>query len=392
MKTFRFRFFVLVLISFTLGCGEFLVPGILTNLANSFKMPLASIGLLVTVFALVYAISTPIITIFIGKYRYYKTFVLMMLVYIGGLILSAIATNYILLVISRVVTASVSGALLSVALTFGNAIASEKQRGMMISWVFSGFSIASVVGMPIGTYVTHVANWHVAFGVVVTMSVVTLVLGMLSLPKDLQAGYTKEDGNQFALLKDPLIIVGVLVPLFGSSGINVFHTYVAPIITDELHFGAEMLSVLLSVIGIISIFSSQLSGVLANNHGLKKMPYVFVLQMALFAIVGSLYSNSLVSLLVIFILELTFSLLGSSIEIHFMDVAEKFYPQSMVFASSLNPVFFNLGISVGSASGSMIISSSGLKNLGFGSIGFIVIELCLLTILNKMISRRGLSE
>ncbi|AQW21516.1 MFS transporter [Lentilactobacillus curieae] len=392
MKSFNFRFFILVLISFTLGCGEFLVSGILNDLSNYFNHSLASVGLLVTVFALVYAISTPIITLLVGRYRYYRTFAVLMVIYILGLIMSATAINYPIMVISRIITASVSGALLSVALTFGNAIAPEEKRGFTIAWIFSGFSIASVVGIPVGTYVAHVASWHAAFWVVAILSLITFGLGLISLPNDLRAGYDDDQDSPLVLLKDPLIWVGVLVPLFWSAGINTFHTYIAPIITDILHFGPVMLSTLLAIIGVISIFSSQASGILANHHGLRKMPFIFIVEILLFLAVGFSYSNVAIALTLIFLMESMFNFLGSSIEIHFLDVAEEFYPQSVVFASSLNPVFFNLGISLGSASGSVIIDGPGLRYINYGSIVFIIVAFGLLTILNRMIAGRGLKE
>ncbi|GAY73380.1 arabinose efflux permease [Lentilactobacillus kosonis] len=380
------------MISFTLGCGEFLVSGILNDLANSFNHSLASVGLLVTIFALVYAICTPLITLFVGRFRYYQTFKILMVVYIAGLVMSALATSYLMMVIARIVTAAVSGALLSVALTFGNAIAPAEKRGFTIAWIFSGFSIASVVGLPVGTYVAHIAGWHSAFWVVAILSIITFGLSLLSLPSDLQADYDDAQGSPLVLLKDPLIWLGVLVPLFWSAGINTFHTYIAPIITDVLHFGPVMLSTILAIIGVISIVSSQISGILANHHGLRKMPAIFIIEICLFLAVGFAYNNVLLALTLIFLMESMFNFLGSSITIHFLDVAEKFYPQSVVFASSLNPVFFNLGISLGSASGSVIISNSGLKDINYGSIGFIMVAFVILIILNRLIVSSGLDK
>ncbi|WP_268912525.1 MFS transporter [Lentilactobacillus sp. SPB1-3] len=392
MKSFNFRFFILVLISFTLGCGEFLVSGILNDLASSFNHSLASVGLLVTIFALVYAICTPLITLFVGRFRYYQTFKILMVVYIIGLVLSALASTYWMMVLARIVTAAVSGSLLSVALTFGNAIAPPEKRGFTIAWIFSGFSIASVVGLPVGTYVAHIAGWQSSFWVVAILSIITFGLSLLSLPSDLKADYDEQQDSPLVLLKDPLIWLGVLVPLFWSAGINTFHTYIAPIITDVLHFGPVMLSTILAVIGIISIFSSQMSGILANHHGLRKMPIIFVVEIVLFLVIGFAYQNVALALTLIFLMESMFNFLGSSITIHFLDVAEKFYPQSVVFASSLNPVFFNLGISLGSASGSAIISGPGLRYINYGSIGFIIISLGILLLLNRQIVVRKLDK
>ena len=387
MKTYKFRFVVLVLIGFTLGCSEFLVSGIISDISKYFDKSISTVGLLVTIFAFVYAVSTPIVTLVVGKFKYFNSFVVMMILYIIGNLMSATAINYLMLLMSRVLTAAVSGALLSIALTYGNAIAPPKSRAFMISWIFSGFSIATVAGLPIGTYIAHVANWHYSFWAVIVLSVITLFFGIMSLPRDLRAQVGTTSDNQLALMKDPLIIVGILIPIFNAGASNLFNTFLAPLFTEVLKFSATELSLMLSVIGVLSIASSQIAGWLANHNGLRKIPYIFVIQFILFVTIYFVFGNTWISLLWILALELTFNMVGSSIQIHFFDVAEKSYPQSMVLASSLNPVFFNLGISLGSASGSFSVAKYGLTSIGFGSAIFVVFSFIVLLILNKMIKK-----
>lgn len=386
MKSFKARFLILVLIAFTLGCSEFLITGILSDISLEFHKSLSTVGLLVTVFAFVYAVSTPIVTIIVGKFKYYWSFVGLMIIYILGNIMSATVTTYPLLVASRVITAAVSGALLSVALTYGNAIAPPEKRAFMVSWIFSGFSIATIVGLPMGTYIAHISNWHNSFWAVILLSVVIMALAMISLPKDLQAQVGNQSAKQLDLMKDPLIIIGILLPIFNAAGVNVFNTYIAPIFTNILKFSPSELSLLLSIVGILSITSSQIAGWLANHNGLRKIPYIFVVQFVLFSTIYFVFGSVWKSMIWIVILELTFNMVGSSIQIHFFDVAERSYPQSMVLASSLNPVFFNLGISLGSASGSVVVAKYGLNMVGFGSAIYVVVAFVILLILNKMIS------
>lgn len=192
MKSFNVRFAVLILIAFTLGCSEFLIVGILNDLAHDFNKSVATIGLLVTIFALVYSICTPLITMLASRFRYYNVTIILMLIYILGNILSAISVNYTMLVISRIITASVSGALISVALTFGNAISTPQRRAVVIAWIFSGFSIASVIGVPLGTYISTISSWHTAFWAIIVLSSITLLLAILSLPQDLKSTPAKK--------------------------------------------------------------------------------------------------------------------------------------------------------------------------------------------------------
>ncbi|GKQ43432.1 chloramphenicol resistance protein [Companilactobacillus sp. RD055328] len=386
MKSFNVRFAVLILIAFTLGCSEFLIVGILNDLALEFSKPVSTIGLLVTIFAFVYAICTPLITMLISKFKYYHAMIVLLLIYILGNILSATSINYSMLVISRVITAAVSGSLISIALTYGNAISTPQKRPVVIAWIFSGFSIATVVGVPVGTYISTISSWHIAFWVIIALSTVTLTLAILSLPQDLKSAPSKNGSNQLAIFKDKRIIIGLLIPVFVASATHVFNTFMAPIFTRLIDFNNMELSFILFIIGVISIISSQLAAVVATHGGLKLFPYILTAEIILFMLMPFSYHNSVFSVGVILTFELVTGLLGASITVHFFDVAEESYPQSMVLAASFNPVFFNLGISIGSATGSLIVSNLGLTSIGFGSTIYAVISLIAVIILNKILN------
>lgn len=112
LKKFRIQSFVLILLAFVLGFSEFIIVGILDDIASQFSVNIAVVGYLVTIFALVYAVSTPIITSLI-KSNLYRALLLLLGIFTLGNLLTAVAPNYSVLVISRVVTAIVSGAAIS---------------------------------------------------------------------------------------------------------------------------------------------------------------------------------------------------------------------------------------------------------------------------------------
>lgn len=144
MKLFKVQSLILISIAFVLGCSEYMIVGILDNLAKQFQSSISQIGYLVTGFALVYAISTPLITLTIGKKSLYQTLLILLSIFIIGNLLTVFANSYLVLALSRFITAASSGACIAVALAFANFIAPLKKRGWLVSWVFSGFSIASV--------------------------------------------------------------------------------------------------------------------------------------------------------------------------------------------------------------------------------------------------------
>src|SRR5699024_5548158 len=142
VKKFKRQSFVLILLAFVLGFSEFIIVGILDDIAQQFSVKISVVGYLVTIFALVYALSTPVVTSLLKSNLYCALLVLMGIFTLGNL-LTAIAPTYAVLVISRIVTALVSGTAISLAMTFSTAIAPLERRAWLVSWIFSGFSIAS---------------------------------------------------------------------------------------------------------------------------------------------------------------------------------------------------------------------------------------------------------
>ena len=186
MKKYRWQAIVFVLVAFMLGCNEFIVVGVLSDIAREFKIPVATVGYLVTIFATIYAISTPFITILTNRFSRYKTLMTLMVIFLIGNTLSGFAMNYGVLLLSRVVTAMVAGAIISLIMTFASTIAPREKRAGLVSWIFAGFSIASVFGVPIGTAISTSYSWHDAFYLISIISAITCVLLGWLLPRKVE--------------------------------------------------------------------------------------------------------------------------------------------------------------------------------------------------------------
>ncbi|MFK3588362.1 MFS transporter, partial [Lactobacillus sp. 23-2] len=164
-----------------LGCNEYMIVGVLPDISREIGAPLSRLGYLVTVFALVYAISTPLVT---SLTRYLKRHQLL----------------YLLL--SRILSATTAGAIISLVLVIANFVAPMDKRASLLSWVFAGFSIASIIGLPIGTLISTTWSWHASFWMISLLTVIVLVLVFLYVPKDTPQALSKQGQKQFAILKD----------------------------------------------------------------------------------------------------------------------------------------------------------------------------------------------
>ena len=387
MKEFKIQSFVLILISFILGFSEFIIIGILDDLAKEFSVSVATTGYLVTIFALVYAVSTPIITSTL-KNNLYHAMVVLALIFIFGNALTIFAPNYTVLVISRVIVAIVSGSLVSLSITFATVIAPMPKRAWLVSWIFSGFSVASVFGVPLGTWISTTFGWRFTFITITLLSIITVFLIIKTLPHNLMQ---EKQGNvlqQFVIFKDPRIYLSVFIQTCSLAGVYVFYTYLRPIFSKTLSFNPGIITLLLTIFGVMSLISNQASGRIANSKGLRSMPLLYLIEFIVLITMPLWLQNTWLGTVDIMLVGILMYLVNSPLQLHIMGVAENDYPQSLVLASSINSIFSNLGISLGSAAGGLVVSNFGLNNVGIGGAVFTAFALISTVMLNKVNAAR----
>lgn len=391
MVKYKIQTVVLVLIAFALGCNEFIIVGILSDISKQLAVSTSQIGYLVTLFALVYAISTPIITIFVSSFNRFKTFIALLIFFIISNTLSGLANSYTFLAFSRIITALVAGVIISIAMTFASVIAGPEKRGMIISWIFSGFSIASVFGVPMGTMISSMLGWRFAFYAISLVSIVTLIPATYLLPRNIKQVKSSLK-LQVSLIRDPRIYISMLLPMFSLAAVYTVYTYIQPLLSINLHFSIAGITWMLSAYGIATIISNQLSGKLVTHGGLKKMPVIYLIQTFILLALSISLKSQLTGVINIIFIGITMYLISSPVQIHFLNISEQDYPQSMVLASSLNSIFANFGISLGSASGSIMAFKVGLNNLGMIGAVYAVISMLLTIRLNKIVENYQISK
>lgn len=205
----------LVIVGFALGFAEFIVIGITPDIAEEYGISLASAGNLVGFFAISYAVSTPIIVLSTGRFRRFPLFVTFLAVFNAGNLLAIVAPTYETLLVARVLTAVVSGVLLSTVMTFINDIIPREKSARIISFVYAGFSVASVLGTPIGTLLADAFGIKAAFIAVEAVALVVTVLLLVSVPRSGSTDVSSRVRDQLVILKDRRIILVLIMKGFG---------------------------------------------------------------------------------------------------------------------------------------------------------------------------------
>ena len=389
-RFFNLPVIVLISLSFMLGMSEFIVVGILPDIAAGLKVSEVTVGNLVSLFAFVYAPVTPLGSALSARFPRFATHLTLVGVFLIGNVLCAFAPNYGVLVVARILIALVSGTLVAIAMTYAPDVTAERYRTKFIAWVFSGFSIASVVGVPVGTWVANTFGWRWAFHLVNVLTVALIVLMVMVLPRNshiVKIGFLP----QFRLFFDRRIQLGVLDVVFGAAATYVFYTYLTPIMRDEVHVPEQYLSVGLVIFGAACLWSNLYGGKLADRgRGVEPLTHIRPIYCAHAVLMASLIVAHWVPVygaLLLVVLGMFMYLQNSASQVLYMDVASQSHPGSLNLAASLNSMSFNIGIAVGSAVGGLVNTHLGLMWLGPVGAIFLLCAVGTTTLLRPFVAR-----
>lgn len=389
-RFFNLPVLILIASSFMLGMSEFIMVGILPDIAVGLKVSEVTVGNLVSLFAFVYAPVTPLGSALSARFPRFATHMTLIGVFLAGNLLCAFAPNYAVLMAGRILIALVSGTLVAIAMTYAPDVTTDTFRTKFIAWVFSGFSIASVVGVPVGTWVANAFGWRWAFHLVNALTVV-LIIGMVAvLPRN---SHVAKIGflSQFRLFFDRRIQLGVLDVVYGAAASYVFYTYLTPIMRDEVHVPEQYLSVGLVIFGAACLWSNLYGGKLADRgRGVEPLTHIRPIYCAHAVLMASLVVAHWVPVygaLLLVVLGMFMYLQNSASQVLYMDVASQSHPGSLNLAASLNSMSFNIGIAIGSAVGGVVNGHFGLMWLGPVGALFLVCAIAITTMLRPFVAQ-----
>ncbi|MCC9625190.1 MFS transporter [Thalassospira sp. MA62] len=352
----------LSLLTFVLGTSEFVIVGILPDIASGLSISIATAGSLVSAFAISFAVGTPITMSLTSHLPKRKLMLGLTILFTVLNLLSSLAPMYEWLLVLRMLTAVVTGVLISLAMLVASESVPPAKRGVAVSFIFGGFTMANVFGVPIGTFIGQQAGWESTFWLTTLLGAVAWIAIYRVLPNHL----SQEKASlreQMALLTNPRILIAFLIPAFGFGATYVVYTYLVPILKDVLGVPVAWVSPILFAYGFISIFSNIAAGKIASHNPIGRLRFVFLVQAFVLAALFVTTSNVTLGLLNIALMSFMAILLTTSTQIYLIDLAEKFNPNAKGLASSLMPVASNVGIGLGSALGGVVYATSPIMTL-----------------------------
>ncbi|NKL01041.1 MFS transporter [Rhizobium leguminosarum] len=254
---------VLALSSFAIGTTEFVIMGLLPEVAADLSVSIPQAGWLVTGYALAVAIGAPVMAISTAKLRRRTALIALMAFFIAGNLLCALASDYWVLMIARVVTALCHGAFFGIGSVVAAGLVAEDRKARAVALMFTGLTLANVLGVPLGTAIGQAYGWRATFGVVTVIGIVTISGLIAILPRDKQ----QENGSilrEIAALRSGRLWLALSTTVFFAASMFALFTYIAPLLRDVTGVSPEGVTWTLFLIGLGLTIGNLVGGKLAD--------------------------------------------------------------------------------------------------------------------------------
>jgi predicted MFS family arabinose efflux permease len=361
---------------FAVVTTEFVIIGILPQLANDLNISIAQAGLLATIFAFTVAIAAPILTALVANVERKKLFATLLGTIAASNVLTAIAPTFETIAAARILGALALPVFWSVGTAAAAQLGGEDGGGKSVAILYASISAGTVIGIPLGTLLADMFGWRemfIAIGALAAlMSIALLLFFPVTKPKS-----SSSILSQVAILKRPVFLSHLLLTAFSFTSMFVAYTYLADILQTLANIPSTQVAWYLMAFGVFGLFGNWLAGQYVDKSPMK-VTVVSLLGLS----VASLLTVQLSGETVLFLVPL--ALWGAAQSAGFIGNQLRVMqqaPDAQEFASSLSVTIAQLGIGLGALIGGGVINVYSLSALGFANwtigIAGIVIAICI---------------
>lgn len=344
--------FALAVAAFGIGTTEFVIMGLLPDVARDLGVSIPAAGMLVSGYALSVTIGAPIVALLTARLPRKTVLLGLMGVFVLGNLMCALAPDYWSLMAARVLTALCHGAFFGIGAVVAAGLVQRHQRSRAIALMFSGLTLANVLGVPFGTALGHVAGWRATFGAIVPIGIVAALAIAFVLPRDREA----PAGNllsEFSVLRKPQVLLAMALSILSSVSLFTVFTYITPILETVSGLTPQGVTTALLLFGVGITVGNLFGGRLADW---RLMPAVMMSFTALAVVCAGfgLAAPFMVPAVAAMVLwgVVQFSL-GAPLQTRVVDQAH----EAPNLASTLNQGAFNLGNAAGAWLGGAAITA-----------------------------------
>jgi DHA1 family inner membrane transport protein len=351
--------------AFGIGVTEFVIMGLLREVGADMGVSIATAGLLISGYALGVVFGAPTLTILTGRWPRKTVLAGLMLIFIVGNIICALAPTYEILMAARIVTALAHGTFFGVGSVVATKLVAPEKRASAIAIMFTGLTVATVLGVPFGTWLGQQFGWRSTFWAVSLVGLATFAVIAALLPKDQDKPEASDWRRDLkAILRLP-VLLGLMTTVLGYAGVFGVFTYIAPLLTQVAGLSDAAVSPILLVFGLGLIAGNLLGGRLADRNLRRTVLVTLALLGVTLALMPTAFLSPVLTVIFVGLLGLTAFATVAPLQMWVLGKADGAGEQ---LASSFNIAAFNLGNALGAWVGGLAIDHGpGLASIPYVS-------------------------
>lgn len=354
------RVVTLAIAAFIFNTTEFVPVGLLSDIAASFNMETAQAGIMLTIYAWVVALMSLPFMLLTSQMERRKLLIGLFVVFIASHVLSFMAWNFTVLVISRTGIAFAHAVFWSITASLAIRLAPAGKRAQALSLIATGTALAMVLGLPIGRIVGQYFGWRTTFFAIGMGALITLVCLVKLLPK-LPSEHSGSLKSLPLLVRRPALMSIYLLTVIVVTAHYTAYSYIEPFVQVVAGFSANFATVLLLILGGAGIIGSVLFGKLGNRHASALVSGAIGLLLAcLLLLMPAAGSESHLAILSLF-WGVAIMIIGLGMQVKVLALA----PDATDIAMSLFSGIFNLGIGAGALVGNQISLHVSMSAIGY---------------------------
>jgi predicted MFS family arabinose efflux permease len=348
--------------AFAIGTTEFISVGLLPLVAHDLHVSMTTAGLTVSLYALGVTFGAPILTTLTSSMSRKSLLLWIMIIFIVGNSIAASAASVGMLLVGRIVSAFSHGVFMSIGSTIAADLVPENRRASAISVMFSGLTVATVTGVPFGTFIGQQFGWRFAFITIIGVGIIAFIANSILVPSDLRKATRTTFRDQYKVLANGRLLLLFTITALGYGGTFVVFTYLSPLLQNITGFKPGTVAAILLVYGVAIAIGNFIGGKAANRKPLIALFYMFIVQAIVLLVLTFTAPFKVAGLFTIILMGLLAFMNVPGLQLYVVLLAERYVPAGVDVASAINIAAFNAGIAVGSYFGGVITDSIGLRN------------------------------
>ncbi len=343
--------------AFGIGVTEFVIMGLLLDVGADLHVSTSAAGLLISGYALGVVVGAPVLTVATALWPRKQVLLALMAIFVVGNAACALATSYGLLMAARVLAALAHGTFFGVGSVVATRLVPPERKASAIAIMFTGLTVANILGVPMGTWLGQQAGWRATFWAVAIIGVVGLAVIALAVPADREAPEPADWRRDLRVLGQRPVLLGLATTVLGYAGVFAVFTYIAPLLIERSGFSAKAISPILLLFGGGLVLGNLVGGRFADRALVPTMFASLIGLLLVLVLLAPLLGSKMGALVAVVALGFAAFATVAPLQMWVMSNAGG---AGESLASSVNIAAFNLGNAIGAWAGGAALSAIGL--------------------------------